>query len=190
MVWKYFERFVFKGGGEQVATTKYNGIEYPNVVNKNTYILSLDTTDVPLSQWRVPNLKAFEKILVPGPTVDGIERLMAMPLVKNNKDLKVLNMSELTPLAVEIPYSLEAGDYYPLWFHQGVGMFDKQTDMFVDRIHKKHYDLVLYEYIPYANNFYPFRIREALLKDYKQIDVFPATRKPSSNSWIEVYVKE
>jgi hypothetical protein len=190
MVWKYFERFVFKGGGEQVATTRYNGIEYPNVVNKNTYILSLDTTDVPLSQWRVPNLKAFEKILVPGPTVDGIERLMAMPLVKNNKNLKVLNMSELTPLAVEIPYSLEAGDYYPLWFHQGVGMFEKQTDMFVDRIHKKHYDLVLYEYIPYANNFYPFRIREALLKDYKQIDVFPATRKPSSNSWIEVYVKE
>lgn len=190
MVWKYFERFVFKGGGEPVATTKYNGIEYPNVVNKNTYILSLDTTDVPLSQWRVPKLKAFEKILVPGPTVDGIERLMAMPLVKNNKNLKVLNMSELTPLAVEIPYSLEAGDYYPLWFHQGVGMFEKQTDMFVDRIHKKHYDLVLYEYIPYANNFYPFRVREALLKDYKQIDVFPATRKPSSNSWIEVYVKE
>ncbi|MBO9633770.1 MAG: hypothetical protein J7578_11695 [Chitinophagaceae bacterium] len=190
MVWKYFERFVFKGGGEPVASTTYNGIVYPNVVNKNTYILSLDTTDVPLSQWRVPKLRSFEKVLVPGPTVDGIERLMAMPLVKNNKNLKVLNMSELTPLAVEIPYSLETGDYYPLWFHQGVGMFEKQTDMFVDRIHQKHYDLVLYEYIPYANNFYPFRVREALLKDYKQIDVFPATRKPSSNSWIEVYVKE
>lgn len=190
MVWKYFERFVFKGGGEPVASTTYNGIVYPNVVNKNTYILSLDTTDVPLSQWRVPNLKSFEKVLVPGPTVDGIERLMAMPLVKNNKNLKVLNMSELTPLAVEIPYSLETGDYYPLWFHQGVGMFEKQTDMFVDRINKKYYDLVLYEYIPYANNFYPFRVREALLKEYKQIDVFPATRKPSSNSWIEVYVKE
>lgn len=190
MVWKYFERFVFKGGGEPVASTTYNGIIYPNVVNKNTYILSLDTTDVPLSQWRVPNLKSFEKVLVPGPTVDGIERLMAMPLVKNNKNLKVLNMSELTPLAVEIPYSLETGDYYPLWFHQGVGMFEKQTDMFVDRINKKYYDLVLYEYIPYANNFYPFRVREALLKEYKQIDVFPATRKPSSNSWIEVYVKE
>lgn len=190
MFWKYFERFVFKGGGEQYATTTYNGITYANVVNRNTYIVSLDTTDVPLSEWRVPKLKSFEKILVPGPTVDGIERLMAMPLVKNNKDLKVLNMSELTPLAAEIPYSLETGDHYPLWFHQGVGMFEKQTEMFVDRIHKKHYDLVLYEYIPYANNFYPFKIREALLKDYKQVDVFPATRKPSSNSWIEVYVKE
>jgi len=189
MVWKYFERFVFKGGGAPVASTIYNGIEYPNVVNRNTYILSLDTTDVPLSQWRVPNLKTFEKILVPGPTVDGIERLMANPVIKK-QDLKVLNMSELTTLAAEIPYSLETGDYYPLWFHQGVGMFDKQTDMFVDRINKKHYDLVLYEYIPYANNFYPFRVREALLKEYKQIDVFPAVRKPSSNSWIEVYVKE
>ena len=190
MFWKYFERFVFKGGGEQYATTTYNGITYANVVNRNTYIVSLDTTDVPLNEWRIPKLKSFEKILVPGPTVDGIERLMAMPLVKNNKNLKVLNMSELTPLAAEIPYSLETGDHYPLWFHQGVGMFEKQTAMFVDRIHKKYYDLVLYEYIPYANNFYPFKIREALLKDYKQVDVFPATRKPSSNSWIEVYVKE
>ncbi|NML20735.1 hypothetical protein HHL16_07610 [Pseudoflavitalea sp. G-6-1-2] len=190
MFWKYFERFVFKGGGEQYTTTTYNGITYANTVNRNTYIVSLDTTDVPLSEWRIPKLKSFEKILVPGPTVDGIERLMAMPLVKNNKALKVLNMSELTPLAAEIPYSLETGDHYPLWFHQGVGMFEKQTEMFVDRIHKKHYDLVLYEYIPYANNFYPFKIREALLKDYKQVDVFPATRKPSSNSWIEIYVKE
>lgn len=188
MYWKYFERFLLKSG-EQYTTTTYNGITYPNVVNRNTFIVSLDTTDVPLHEWRVPKLKTFEKVLVPGPTVDGIERLMNMDLVKNNKNLKVLNMSELTTLAEEIPYTLEKGSYYPLWFHRGVSIFDKEVKLFTDRIQQKHYDLVLFEYVPYANNFYPFEVREALLKNYKQIDVFPATRKPSSNSWIEVYVK-
>ncbi|WEK37711.1 MAG: hypothetical protein P0Y53_09375 [Candidatus Pseudobacter hemicellulosilyticus] len=189
MYWKYFDRFIFKGDGETASTTTYNGLTYSDVVNRNTYIISMDTTDVPLSEWRVPNLRSFEKILVPGPTVDGMERLMNMDLVKNNKDLKVLNMSELTPLAAEIGYSLEASPDYPLWFHKGVGAFDKEVNMFVNRIQQHHYDLVLFEYLPYANNFYPFKIREALEQHYKRIDVFPATRKPSSNSWIEVYVK-
>ncbi len=190
MYWKYIERFIIKPGGTEQGSYTYNGLTYSNAVNRNTYIISLDTTDVPLSQWRVPKLRSFEKILVPGPTVDGIERLMNMDLVKNRKDLKVLNMSELTPLAAELPYSLEQGPYYPLWFHKGVGMFQKEVDMFADRIRQKHYDLVIFEYVPYTNNFYPFQVRDELTKNYKRVDVFPATRKPSSNAWIEVYVKE
>jgi len=187
--WKYIERFVIKPGGEVVTTTTYNGHEYADVVNRNTYIIQMDTTDIPLNQWRVPKLKSFEKILLPGPTVDGIERLMNMDLVKNRKDLKVLNMSELTPLAAEIPFKLETGSHYPLWYHKGVGMFDRQTDMFVERIQNNHYDLVLFEYIPYLNNFYPFKVREALEKYYQKTDTFPAPRKPSSNAWVEVYVR-
>ena len=50
-------------------------------------------------------------------------RLMGMPLVKNNKNLKVLNMTELTPLAAEMPFELERGSYYPLWFHKGVEQY-------------------------------------------------------------------
>lgn len=187
--WKYVERFVIKPGSETYTTNTHGGYTYANVVNRNTFIIDLDTTDVPLSQWRVPNLPSFRKVLLPGPTVDGIERLMNTDLVKNNKDLKVLNMSELTPLAAEIPFKLEAGPYYPLWFHKGVGMFDKETNMFIDRIQHKHYDLVLFEYIPYLNNFYPFSIREALQANYKKIDSFVAPRKPATDAWVEVYVK-
>lgn len=187
--WKYVERFVIKPGSETYTTNTHGGYTYANVVNRNTFIIDLDTTDIPLSQWRVPNLPSFRKVLLPGPTVDGIERLMNMDLVKNNKDLKVLNMSELTPLAAEIPFKLEAGPYYPLWFHKGVGMFDKETNMFIDRIQHKHYDLVLFEYIPYLNNFYPFSIREALQANYKKVDSFVAPRKPATDAWVEVYVK-
>jgi hypothetical protein len=129
-------------------------------------------------------------MLLPGPTVDGIERLLAMDLVKNTRNIKVLNMTELTPLAYEMPFALERGAHYPLWYHKGVGMFQKETDMFSNRIRQKHYDLVLFEYIPYLNNFYPFEVRDQLLQHYKQVDVFPAPRKPSLQSWVEVYVRK
>ncbi len=168
---------------------EYRGYDYATTVDRNTYMIAMDTTDIPMSDWREPRLKSFRKMLLPGSTVDGIERLMNMDLVKQNKDLKVLNMTELTPLAAEIPFKLETGPGYPLWFHKGVGMFDKETNMFCDRIQNKHYDIVLFEYIPYLNNFYPFKVRDCLEKNYKKIDSFAAPRKPSPHAWVEVYVK-
>ena len=186
--WRYMERFVIKPGKEY-ATMEYKGYRYATEVNRNTYMIDMDTTDIPMHQWRTVNLKSFERMLVPGPTADGIERLMNMDLVKNNKNLKVLNMTELTPLAAEVPFALERGAEYPLWFHKGVGMFDKETDMFCKRIEGKYYDMVLFEYIPYLNNFYPYKVRETLEKNYRKIDSFVAPRKPTPNAWVEVWVK-
>jgi len=187
--WRYIERFVVRAGNQDYTSTTYEGYTYANVVNRNTYMIELDTTNVPLGQWRTPTLQSFKRILMPGPTVDGIERIMNLDLVKNKKDLKVLNMSELTPLAAEIPFKLETGPDYPMWYHKGVAMFDKETNMFTDRIKSNYYDLVLYEYIPYLNNFYPYQVREALLMNYKRIDTFVAPRNPSNHAWVEVYVR-
>lgn len=186
--WRYMERFLLRGA-PPYATTHYKGYDYATEVNRNTYMIAMDTTDIPLSNWRTVNLKSFEKMLMPAPTAEGIERLMNMDLVKNRRDLKVLNMTELTPLAAEVPFELEKGSYYPLWFHKGVGMFGKETDMFCDRIQNKHYDLVLYEYIPYLNNFYPYKVREYLERHYQKIDSFTAPRKPTPHAWVEVWVK-
>ena len=180
--WKYLEKYLVKPAPEQAAVA--------GVVNKKTYLLSKpDTSDVPMSQWRTIPMEAFRKILLPGPTVDGINRIMQMDEVKK-KDTKVLNMTELTPLAREIPFTLERGSYYPLWYHQGVGMFQKQTDMFCTRIKTNYYDLVLFEYIPYLNNFYPFQVRDTLQQYYRRVDVFAAPRKPSVQAWVEVYVRK
>ena len=62
---------------------------------------------------------------MPKLTVEGINRLLNIPGVKNNKNLHVLNMTELTPLAVEMPYRLDTGPTVPLWYHLGVSMFNK-----------------------------------------------------------------
>jgi len=180
--WKYLEKFLVRP-----AVT---GVQSADVVNKKTYLVfKPDTTDVPMNEWRGIPLKSFGKMLLPGPTVDGIEKLMKMELVKK-PGVKVLNMTELTPLAQEMGFKLETGSYYPLWYHKGVGMFQKQTDMFSSRVRNNYYDLVLFEYIPYLNNFYPFQVRDDLLKYYKRIDVFPAPRKPSIQAWVEVYVRK
>ena len=184
--WKFIERYIFKPGPQSTAA---------NVVNKKTYlILKPDTSDIPMDQWRTMPLKAFHKMLMPGPTVDGINRLMQLPMVRNHMEkgapLKVLNMTELTPLAHEMSFELEKGSHYPMWYHKGVSMFQKETNMFCNRIQNNYYDLVLFEYIPYLNNFYPFEVRDCLLNNYQKIDVFTAPRKPSLQAWVEVYVRK
>ncbi|MBC7904502.1 MAG: hypothetical protein H7Y27_13845 [Gemmatimonadaceae bacterium] len=179
--WKYIEKFVVKP--QAITTTD-------GVVNKKTYlILKPDTTDVPMHLWRTVPYPAFGKMLLPGPTADGIERLLKMDVARK-PGAKVLNMSELTPLVQVMKYELEKNDEYPLWYHKGVGMFQKETDMFNDRIRKNYYDLVIFEYIPYLNNFYPMEVRETLLANYERVDSFTAPRKPSLQAWVEVYVRK
>jgi hypothetical protein len=148
--------------------------------------------DIPQDQWVECGLPSFHRITMPPPTVDGIHRLMDMDLVKRgrNGNLKVLNMSELTPLAEEIPFELERNSQLPLWYHLGVGMFNRQADTFETRIRQHYYDLVLFEYIPTLNNFYPFRVRDSLRQEYRLVDSFLAPRRgPETKGQIEVYVK-
>ena len=185
--WKYIERFIIPARSEHYSTSTYAGYTYANVVNRNTYMIELDTTAVPLDKWRLCSLPTLHKILLPGPTVDGLDRLMKSDIVKSGRALKVLNMSELTTLAAEIPYELEKGSGFPLWFHRGVGMFDKETNMFIDRVQHNYYDLVIFEYVPYSNNIYPFSVRRALMDNYNRVDTFPVPRNPSSHAWIEIY---
>jgi hypothetical protein len=159
------------------------------VVNKNTYLIAApDSTDVPVYLWRESPHQAFKGMLMPPATVAGIDRILALPQIKQ-ADAKVLNMSELTPLAYTAPFSLEKGKHYPLWYHQGVGMFQRETDMFCKRIQDHYYDVVIFEYIPYLNNFYPFEVRHALQKNYQKAFSFTAPRKPSHQAWVEVYIK-
>lgn len=180
--WKYAERIVnrvFPATEEAVSD---------NVVSKNTYVISSDTT-ISMAEWRFSDLAVFKRIYMPGPTVEGIERLMQLDVVRNNPNPRVLNMTELTPLAYAIPYEPETGPTQPLWYHKGVGMFEREEEQFIRKIEHQEYDLVLYEYIPFLNNFYPFAMRDALRENYQQVDEFLAPRRPA-NVNIEVYVKK
>jgi hypothetical protein len=67
-------------------------------------------------------------------------------------------------------------------------MFNRQLATFKQKVWDHHYDLVLFEYAPGLNNFFPFALRDELQKHYHQVDTFLAPRRPT-NATIEVYVK-
>lgn len=183
--WKYLQR-VTQRFAPATASVSPTG---ENVVNRRTYMIFKDTAEIPMSEWKFSGLHSFDKIYMPQPTIDGMYRLLSMDLVRKNKSLKVLNMSELTPLAVEMPYQLEQGPEVPLWYHLGVAMFNKEAKMYEQRIGSGYYDLVLFEYIPTLNNFYPFRVRDSLLQHYHKVDSFFAPRRGDTKGTIEVYVR-
>lgn len=182
--WKYLQSTVH----DQLAKIETQRPTKENIVNKNTYLRRPPTGEIPMSEWTFSGLKSFHRVYMPKSTAEGIDRLLKMPLVKNNKNLRVLNMTELTPLAVEMPYQLETGPEIPLWYHLGVGMFNKQAEEYERKIINRKYDLVLFEYIPTLNNFYPFRVRDTLLNHYQKIDSFAAPRKGDTPGIIEVFL--
>jgi hypothetical protein len=184
--WKYIQRFAERAFPPSRAVVSPTG---ENIVNRQTFMINTDTVDGSDAKWKASEWRSFKKILMPEATIEGISRFMNMDIVKQHKDLKVLNMSELTPLAAEVPFALEKGSEYPLWFHLGVGMFNKQAIMFEKKIADKDYDLVLFEYVPSLNNFYPFRVRDSLITHYQKIDSFPAPRRGDTRGVIEVYRK-
>jgi hypothetical protein len=178
--YKYIERILVR----MVPASK---VKDPTKISRSTYVVGKDTANINMSQWKFSKLKAFEKVYMPEPTIKGIERLMQMPQIKDNRSPQVLNMTELTPLAHEIGYELGKGQ--PLWYHKGVGIFQPQIDWFCRKIQKKEYDVVLFETIPYLNNFFPDEVRENLQRHYLLKDKFLAPRRPT-DSYIEVYALE
>jgi hypothetical protein len=184
--WKYVDRFAVKFKPESMDTSPTG----ENIVNKTNYLKETyrDGT-VPTSEWKESNWYSLKKIKMPVSTIEGINRIKAMPELQNPETKKVLNMSELTFLAHDIGFKLERGPHYPLWFHLGVGMFNKQLNMFQDRIKNNYYDVVIYEHLPHLNNFNPLVLRDQLQEQYELKDVFLAPRDPT-NSNVEVYVRK
>jgi len=133
--------------------------------------------------WVKTTLRGFEGVTMPQSTVDGMNRLVQSEVAKK-KDLRVLNMSELTPLALSMNYTPQVNQ--PLWYHLHVGIFDREVELLCQRVSHKEYDVVLFEDIPSLNNFYPYQIRDTLQKYYHMSDKFMAPRK-LQDSWVEVY---
>jgi hypothetical protein len=93
--WKYFQRIT----NRFAPTEKTLSSSGENIVNRKTYMIHSDTTEIPMSDWTFSPLRSFKNIYMPRATVEGINRLMQMDVIRNQKNPNVLNMTELTPLA-------------------------------------------------------------------------------------------
>lgn len=164
--------------------------EAESIVSKNSYIFESDSVKRDNIPWESSNKwDVFKSIKMPSQTISGIETLLSLPIVKKTgKNIKVLNMSELTPLAHIIGYEIPRSQRQPLWYHQGVGLFQREIDYLCEKITKGHYDLVLFEDIPMLNNFYPPEVKECLTKQYKLVNSFMAPRR-NEPGVIQIFVK-
>lgn len=138
----------------------------------------------PQTSWELSEFKTFKKIKIPVETIEGIRKLKAMP--QFNPSAKVMNMTEMTSLPVELNYTPISG--IPLWYDVGVAIFPKQINEICERVKAKEYDVFLFESVPSLPDFYPEEVRETLKKEYKLVDTFLAPRK-EEDSHIEVYVR-
>jgi hypothetical protein len=134
--------------------------------------------------------KSMEKLYLAESTLEGIEKIKNLDIIKNTskEDLKVLNMSELTSLAYEIPFTPLTNQ--PMWFHQTVSIFQKEVDEFCAKVRRKEYDVVIFESVSTKEviNFYPEDVLNALKEHYKYEFTFLAPRTPEE-SYIHVFTK-
>jgi len=184
--WKYVETKFYH---LFPVSDKHTSPTGENIVNEHTF--TIDKDNVPQPKWVSSTIPVFRKMTLPPETVEGINRLMHNPQVlakiPNNR---ILNFTELTPLGYIMGFQAEKGSEYPLWYHLGVGMFNKQKDMYIGKIKAAYYDVVLFEHIPTLNNFYPFEIRDTLQKNYQLLDSFAAPRVAPNYGTIEVYISK
>lgn len=178
LYWKYANRLI-------PASTMAKGGEKSEVVSMATFSIGKDSTRLNKSNWKVMSYAAFDGIKMPPETEPAIKKIEGW-YNEQGENPKVLNMSELTPLAEILGYELEVG--MPLWYHLNVAMFDKELEMFRDRIDRGYYDMVIFEDIPQLNNFYPFAIQEKLKEEYDLWFSFQAPREKTTEV-IEVYLK-
>lgn len=140
-------------------------------------------------QYRVASdFKSLDRLYLAEETIEGIKRIKDLDLVKNKKDLKVLNMSELTSLAYEIPFTPLTNQ--PMWFHQTVSIWEKEVGEFCQKVERLEYDLVLFQSIPEKEviNFYPEGVHQCLREHYKLEFSFLAPRTPAE-SYIHVFTR-
>ncbi|MEX1239303.1 MAG: hypothetical protein WEB30_06285, partial [Cyclobacteriaceae bacterium] len=132
--------------------------------------------------------RSMERLYLAEETIEGIKKIKELDVVRNNRDLKVLNMSELTSLAYEIPFAPLTNQ--PLWFHQTVSIWEREVDEFCVRVSNKDYDLVLFQSIPENEviNFFPEDVKKCLDENYTHEFTFLAPRTPAE-SYIHVYTK-
>lgn len=169
----------------------WTGIYWRNiqrVVAKKPVAVANVEKEAPHKYRLAKDFKTMEKLYLAEATIEGIKRIKELEVVKNKKDLKVLNMSELTSLAYEIPFTPLINQ--PMWFHQSVSIFQKEVDELCVKVRNKEYDLVLFESIPVNEviNFYPEDVKKCLMENYKLQFTFLAPRTPAE-SYIHVFTK-
>ena len=114
------------------------------------------------------DLEAFGDLYLPEDTVMGIARLKQIITSSHASNLRVLNMTELTPLAKEMGFSPEVPS--PLWFDARYVLFPREVASLCDRISARAFDIILFQDTHWPM---PNEIRQCLASSYRLFEQFP-----------------
>ncbi|MEL7004353.1 MAG: hypothetical protein AAFN93_16680 [Bacteroidota bacterium] len=178
--WKYGKRVVTK------VFPSEKGKDY-NQISKKTWKINQGGASSDRGGWKKTPFRSLDNVYMPVSTIEGIKRIQIKWEEIDGKTM--LNMSEIPQLAHELGYTPPAGAAQPLWFHQQVAFFERETTFLCNQIADGRYDMILFEDIPSLNNFYPYTVRECLQNNYHKIDSMVAPRIPM-DSQIEVYIRK
>lgn len=110
------------------------------------------------------NLGAFTGLYLPRETNRSMIELKAM-VEKGGANPKILNMTELNPLARELGFRPPLG--VPLWFHYGTTLFLREADRISHRIEAKEFDWILIQEAHVQMKF-PELLWNSIYKNYQQ----------------------
>ncbi len=137
--------------------------------------------------WIESGFETLKRIKIPKNTQEGLIHIKNLPIAKS-ENLKVLNMSNLSFLAYELQYEPSKGDDFPLWYHKGVAVFDREIAMLCEKVQNSEYDIILFEDMPDVDNFFPYEVRDCALQNYVKTTKFLSPTGYKTDS-VEVYVK-
>jgi len=157
-------------------------------ISKNTWAAKDSVQNEPV-EWSTSSYKSMKRIKLPTNTISGIKNILDLEVVKNKKDLKVLNLSNLSPLAFEIGYVPDSGPEFPLWYHKGVAFFDREEKMLCEKIKNHYYDLIIFENMPHVESFFSFAVEECTFENYSLTDKFLSPTGYPHDS-IEVFINK
>lgn len=167
----------------------WTGIYWRNVqriISKKPAVVERNEQEAHHKYRLASEYKTMERLFLAESTLDGIKKIKDLDIVKRKKNLRVLNMSELTSLAYEIPFTPPVNQ--PMWYHQTVSIWQKEVDEFCQKIRNREYDMVIFETVSPKEviNFFPMDVKECLMKHYKHEFTFLAPRHPEE-SYIDVF---
>ncbi|WP_188464761.1 hypothetical protein [Marivirga lumbricoides] len=181
--WKYSQPIISKLAPSLLAPPPSDVVAKGNWAAKSDSVVKTEPVI-----WVESDMRSLKGIKIPKDTKEGLTYIKKLDIV-NKGNLKVLNMSNLTFLAHELNYEPPSGENFPLWFHKGVAVFDREINMLCQKVQNSEYDLILFEDMPDVDNFFPYEVRDCLFPNYIQATKFLSPTGYKTDS-VEVYIKK
>jgi hypothetical protein len=182
--WKYANKVL-----DLLTPSTSKNIKKEFVLSKYTWRVNTDTIKNLPYKLYPSDFEVLKGVTIPKETNAAIHQIKNLPIVEQKGgDLNVLNMSELTFLPYEFGYHTIKGKNIPLWHHYNVSFFEREKELYCDKVKNEVFDLILFQDVNYSRDYFPGPVKECIENFYKKEFTFRGPKGLSGN-YIHVYTR-